>query len=225
MVEEDAAISVPFSEALGSAGFATTIAATALEALAFAHHAPPDLVLLELVLAGTDGHEMREQLRELAHAPIVMLTATQAEADHDAWHGNDGGADDYVVKPIHDDDAITLIRAALRRADRAAEALGAIVHVGPIEVDVRLRRARLEGVELPLAPKELELLARLARDAGEVVTRDELMNDVWSAGWFGSTKTLDVHISWLRRKLGDDPGHPRFIETVRGVGFRLGHAG
>ena len=224
MVEGDTAISDPFAEVLAHAGFDATVVCTAAAALASAEDARPSLVLLELVLAGAEGHEVREQLRAIADIPIVMLTATRAEADQDAWHGNDGGADDYVVKPIDDLEAVALIRATLRRASDAAQALRAIVHVGPIEVDIAKRCARLAGEELALAPKELELLARLARDAGEVVTRADLMSDVWSAGWFGSTKTLDVHIGWLRRKLGEDPRHPRFIETVRGVGFRLASA-
>ena len=224
MVEADLAVSAPFSEVLAHAGFATTVARNATAAIASAEDTSPSLVLLELVLAGVNGHEVREQLRTIADVPIVMLTATRADADRDAWHGHDGGADDYVVKPIDDLEAVALIRATLRRAATAERALRAIVHVGPIEVDLAEQRARLAGEELALAPKELELLARLARDAGEVVTRADLMSDVWSAGWFGSTKTLDVHIGWLRRKLGDDPNSPRFIETVRGVGFRFSAA-
>jgi two-component system response regulator RegX3 len=134
------------------------------------------------------------------------------------------GADDYVVKPFSGPEVIARIRAVLRRAKRGEPAPEPVVCVGPLELDVEARRVRLEGDELELARKEFDLLAALARNAGRVVSREDLMSRVWDENWFGSTRTLDVHIGLLRKKLGDDPASPRFIHTVRGVGFRLeGH--
>jgi DNA-binding response OmpR family regulator len=129
------------------------------------------------------------------------------------------GADDYVVKPFSSAEVIARIRAILRRGRRAAPPR--THEIDGLSIDAASRRATLDGRELDLSRKEFDLLERLARDAGRVVSRDQLMTDVWDTNWFGSTKTLDVHIGWLRRKLGDDPAAPRWIETVRGVGFRF----
>jgi two-component system, OmpR family, response regulator RegX3 len=129
------------------------------------------------------------------------------------------GADDYVAKPFSGAEVIARIRAVLRRAP-AARPEGPI-EIGDLAVDTASRRARLDDEELELSRKEFDLLAELARNADSVVTREELMTRVWDENWFGSTKTLDVHVGWLRRKLGDDPAAPRYLHTVRGVGFRL----
>ena len=129
------------------------------------------------------------------------------------------GADDYVVKPFATGEVIARIRAVLRRGRGGAEPPRGDRRVMELRIDLGARRAWLADDELELTRKEFDLLARLARDAGRVVTRETLMSDVWDLNWFGSTKTLDVHIAWLRRKLGDDPAAPRFIHTVRGVGF------
>ena len=154
-----------------------------------------------------------------------MLTAHGTETDRIV--GLELGADDYVVKPFSGAEVIARIRAVLRRAGaatagpRSTPETDDVLRAGPLEVDASARRAWLDGEELQLARKELDLLVRLMREAGSVVTREDLMADVWDANWFGSTKTLDVHVGWLRRKLGDDPAAPRFIRTVRGVGFRF----
>jgi DNA-binding response OmpR family regulator len=131
------------------------------------------------------------------------------------------GADDYVIKPFAVGEVIARIRAVLRRG-RGPQPAHRQVVVGRLTIDRAARRAFMAGAELDLTRKEFDLLDRLARDPGHVVTRETLMSDVWDENWFGSTKTLDVHVSWLRRKLGDDPLAPRYIQTVRGVGFRLG---
>ena len=151
--------------------------------------------------------------------PIIMLTARGTETDRIV--GLEIGADDYVVKPFSSAEVIARIRAVLRRTTREPAAAPEPVEIGPLRVDAAARRATLDGDELDFTRKEFDLLARLVRDAGRVVTREDLMADVWDENWFGSTKTLDVHIGFLRRKLGDDPADPRFIHTVRGVGFRL----
>jgi two-component system response regulator RegX3 len=224
-VEDEPSIAEPFSQALRRAGFATTTVGTAADALATAAQIDPDLVLLDLTLPDGDGREVCRELRRLGDVPIVMLTARGTETDRVV--GFEVGADDYVVKPFSGAEVIARIRAVLRRAGGAhggAEVRNGapeLLEAGRLEVDVAARRARLDGEDLQLARKELDLLVRLMRDAGKVVTREDLMADVWDVNWFGSTKTLDVHVGWLRRKLGDDPGAPRYIHTVRGVGFRF----
>ena len=148
-----------------------------------------------------------------------MLTARGTEMDRIV--GLELGADDYVVKPFSASEVISRIRAVLRRSAPRQKGEEPVIEIGELELDPGARIARLAGEELQLSRKEFDLLAELARNAGQVVTREDLMSRVWDVNWFGSTKTLDVHIGWLRRKLGDDPGSPRYIETVRGVGFRF----
>jgi DNA-binding response OmpR family regulator len=151
--------------------------------------------------------------------PIVMLTARGTEMDKIV--GLELGADDYVVKPFSAAEVISRIRAVLRRSAPREAPLEQPVQVGEVELDPGARIARLRGEELELSRKEFDLLAALMRNAGRVVKREDLMSEVWDTNWFGSTKTLDVHVGWLRRKLGDDPTDPTYIETVRGVGFRF----
>jgi DNA-binding response OmpR family regulator len=218
-VEDERAISEPFSEALKRAGFEPVVARTASQALDLAERVEPDLVLLDLRLPDGDGRDVCRELRRTSEVPIVMLTASGTETDRIL--GLELGADDYVVKPFSSGEVISRIRAVLRRAAwREPDAPGTIA-VGELEVDIGARRVTLAGEELKLPRKEFDLLAELVRHAGEVVSREDLMARVWDVNWFGSTKTLDVHIRSLRKKLGDDPGDPAYIETVRGVGFRL----
>ena len=227
-VEDEPSISEPFARALARAGFETTTVGTVAGALECAAMTAPDLVLLDLTLPDGDGREVCRELRRHGNVPIVMLTARGTETDRIG--GLELGADDYVVKPFSGAEVIARIRAVLRRTGGSpGPAYGAaspdgrpdLRCVGPLELDAAARRAWLDGEELQLARKEMDLLVRLVRDAGRVVTREDLMTDVWDVNWFGSTKTLDVHVGWLRRKLGDDPTTPRFIHTVRGVGFRF----
>jgi DNA-binding response OmpR family regulator len=177
--------------------------------------------MLDLSLPDGDGRDVCRELRRRSDVPIVMLTARGTEMDRIV--GLELGADDYVVKPFSAREVISRIRAVLRRSalhdgDRAEEKQ---LQVGELKLDPAARTARLGDDELELSRKEFDLLAELMRNAGRVVKREELMGKVWDVNWFGSTKTLDVHIGWLRRKLGDDPSAPTYIETVRGVGFRF----
>jgi two-component system response regulator RegX3 len=217
-VEDEPSISEPFAKALAREGFEAVTARTAREALALAERIEPDLVLLDLALPDGDGRDVCRELRKLSDVPIVMLTARGTETDRVV--GLELGADDYVVKPFSGPEVIARIRAVLRRAQREP-APEPVLRVGDLELGVEARRVRLDGNELVLARKEFDLLAELARNAGRVVSREDLMARVWDENWFGSTRTLDVHIGLLRKKLGDDPASPRFIQTVRGVGFRL----
>jgi DNA-binding response OmpR family regulator len=221
VVEDEDSISQPFAEALRRAGFEAIVTGTATGALELASDAEPDLVILDLSLPDGDGRDVCRELRRRSDVPIVMLTARGTEMDRIV--GLELGADDYVVKPFSAGEVISRIRAVLRRSGsrEVAAPEQPPIQVGGIELDPGARRARLDGAELDLSRKEFDLLAELMRNAGRVVKREDLMSKVWDVNWFGSTKTLDVHIGWLRRKLGDDSNQPHYIETVRGVGFRF----
>ncbi len=216
-VEDEPTIAEPFGRALAREGFDVIGARSVAEARQRFSRRAPDLVLLDLTLPDGDGRDLCRELRA-SGVPIIMLTARGTELDRVT--GLELGADDYVVKPFSGAEVIARIRAVLRRAAAAARPEGPI-EVGDLVVDAGSRRARLGDEELELSRKEFDLLAELARNAGTVVTRDQLMTRVWDENWFGSTKTLDVHVGWLRRKLGDDPAAPTYLHTVRGVGFRL----
>ncbi len=220
LVEDEASISEPFSQALAREGFQPVVAATVAEARTMLEQHEPAIVLLDLMLPDGDGRELARELSTTSQVPIIMLTARGSEIDRVV--GLELGADDYVVKPFAAAEVIARIRAVLRRS-RQREPADTLT-AGDVTVDVAARQAWLAERELSLTRKEFDLLARLARSAGHVVTREDLMSDVWDENWFGSTKTLDVHITALRRKLGEDPATPRHIQTVRGVGFRFAHS-
>jgi two-component system response regulator RegX3 len=225
LVEDESSIADPFAKILRREGFDAVVARTAAEALERARAVEPDLVLLDLALPDGDGRDVCRTLRATSGVPVIMVTARGTETDKIV--GLELGADDYVVKPFSAAEVIARIRAVLRRAAAGALAAGRPaepLRVGGLEIDLAARRVKLDGRELELSRKEFDLLAELARHAGRVVTREDLMSRVWDENWFGSTKTLDVHVGWLRRKLGDDPAGPRWIETVRGVGFRFAAA-
>jgi two-component system, OmpR family, response regulator RegX3 len=222
MVEDETSITEPLSEALEREGFATEVARTAREALQVAERSQPDLVLLDVMLPDGSGYDVCRSLRERSEVPIIMLTARGEETDRIV--GLEMGADDYIVKPFSAREVAARIRAVLRRT--TGEQGGAPVRDGPLVagqliLDPGRRSATHDGQELELTRKEFELLELLLREAGSVISRERLLDEVWDVNWFGSTKTLDVHVSSLRRKLGDDSAAPRYIHTVRGVGFRF----
>jgi len=211
LVEDDDTIAVPLAKGLQREGFTVRCVADAAHALA----APEaDVVLLDLVLPDLDGYEVCRRLRARSDVPIIVITARGDEVDRVV--GLELGADDYLVKPFGFRELVARIRAVTRRRLPRPDDLGP-VRVGPLELDRRTRRVRMAGVDVALTAKEFDLLALLAEDAGAVLTRQEILEAVWDAHWYGPTKTLDVHVASLRRKLGD----PTVIETVRGVGFRL----
>jgi DNA-binding response OmpR family regulator len=178
-----------------------------------------DLVLLDLGLPRGSGMDvLRGQRTRGDTTPVLVLTARAGPGDRVA--GLDAGADDYLVKPFELDELGARMRAVLRRVKPTAEAPGEL-SVGPVRIEIGSRRVWLDGAELSLSRKEFDLLVELVSHAGEVVTREDLISRVWDENWFGSTKTLDVHVGWLRGKLADDASAPRLIHTVRGVGFRL----
>ena len=221
LVEDEESITEPLQEALAREGFDASVARTAAEALSRARELDPDVVLLDVMLPDGSGFDVCRELRRESRVPIIMVTARGEEADRVV--GLELGADDYVTKPFSAREVAARIRAVLRRAEepRGEEAKADVVVVGDLRVDAAPRTATLAGRELELSRKEFDVLALLASEAGRVVTRERLIEDVWDTSWFGSTKTLDVHVSALRRKLGEDPAAPRYLHTVRGVGFRL----
>jgi two-component system, OmpR family, response regulator RegX3 len=210
VVEDEDAIAGPLVEGLQREGFLVERAATGEAALAAE---APDLVLLDLRLPDLDGLEVCRRLRERSRVPIIVVSARGEEVDRVV--GLELGADDYVVKPFGLRELIARIKAVLRRAE-SAPASGA-TRVADLEVDTRARRATLNGTDVALTPKEFDLLALLVADPGAAVSRERIFEEVWGTRWYGSPKTIDVHVAALRRKLGD----PGWIETVRGVGFRL----
>jgi two-component system, OmpR family, response regulator RegX3 len=219
-VEDEQSISAPFSKALEREGFEPHVAATAARALLLQEQLEPDLILLDLHLPDGDGRDVCRTIRARSGVPIIILTARGTETDRIV--GLELGADDYVVKPFSGPEVIARMRAVLRRVQPAEPAAPEEpITIGGLHVDLAARRATLDDRELQLSRKEFDLLTELIRHAGRVVTREQLMDRVWDENWFGSTKTLDVHIRWLRQKLDDDPADPRYLHTVRGVGFRF----
>jgi two-component system, OmpR family, response regulator RegX3 len=210
IVEDEDSIAEPLAEGLRREGFDVARAATGAEALTAGE---ADVVLLDLRLPDMDGLDVCRRIREHSAVPIIVVTARGEEADRVV--GLELGADDYVVKPFGIRELIARIRAVTRRTQAVLD--DGLLRAGELEVDLRARRVRVGGKELELTPKEFDLLAALARDPGAAVSRRRLLEEVWETSWYGSTKTIDVHVAALRRKLGD----AGWIQTVRGVGFRL----
>jgi DNA-binding response OmpR family regulator len=211
VVEDEDAIAEPLAEGLRREGFDVDRVATGAEAIARHDH---DLVLLDLRLPDVDGFTVCRELRQRSDVPIIVVSARGEEIDRVV--GLELGADDYVVKPFGLRELVARIRAVSRRGRSPGGAEPPLV-VGPLRIDVPGRRAALDGEPLQLTPKEFDLLVLLAREAGTVVPRTRILQDVWHTTWYGSSKTVDVHVASLRRKLGD----PRWVETVRGIGHRL----
>ena len=219
LAEDDPAISEPLARALGREGYEVAVRADgkgALEAVADG----VDLVLLDLGLPDLDGLEVCRRIRAQGFtAPVLVLTARADEVD--LVVGLDAGADDYVTKPFRLAELLARVRALLRRGSPDDEDDGDTVKAQDVRIEVSARRAFVGPTELTLSAKEFDLLRVLVSRAGDVVTREELMREVWQTQWWSSTKTVDMHVSWLRRKLGDDATSPRYLATVRGHGFRF----
>ena len=211
VVEDDPTISEPLVSGLTREGFEVVLAVTGAEALAAE---PVELVLLDLGLPDLDGRVVCQQLRERSSVPIIVVSARGDEIDRVMLL--ELGADDYVVKPFGFRELVARIRAVTRRAEGTSTAPDDTTTWGALAVDRRTRRVTIDGDAVSLTPKEYELLTELASDPGAIFTREHLMEHVWDENWWGSTKTLDVHVASLRKKLG-----PELIETIRGVGFRL----
>ncbi|MDJ0768190.1 MAG: response regulator transcription factor [Ilumatobacter sp.] len=219
LVEDDERISEPLLRVLVTEGFETVHAATGNDGLDAVTARRPDLMLLDLTLPDIDGLDVCRKVREdRPEMPIIMLTARAEEMD--VIVGLGAGADDYVPKPFRLAELVARIRARLRIAD-AAHQIPRELSGGPLRVNTESRRAYLDGDELELTSKEFDLLALLMSKPDATFTREQIMSTVWDENYWGSTRTLDTHVSTLRRKIGDDTDPPSLIVTVRGVGFRF----
>src|SRR5919109_3690562 len=218
VVEDEPTLRETLSDALEADGFRVVAAADGREALARFRAERPDLVLLDLMLPELGGIEVTRIIRQESGVPIVMLTAKDSELDKVV--GLELGADDYVTKPFSLRELSARIRALFRRSETlAAESPPAIVDLGTVQVDLAGHRLLKDGDEMPLKPKAFELLAFLMRHPGQVFTRDQLLEHVWGYDYAGETRTVDVHVHWLRTQIEDDPGRPQLIHTIRGVGY------
>jgi two-component system response regulator RegX3 len=224
LIEDEASISDPLRSALEREGYTVSVEATGNGGLESVRVNEPDIVLLDLMLPDLDGRDVCRAIRQTSDVPIIMLTARGLETDRVV--GLELGADDYLVKPFSMAELIARIRAVLRRTgDRAAPAAqpaaSSAIRIGDVSIDPATHVATHAGTPLDLPRREFDLLHMLMAHAGTVLARDRLMDEVWGVDWFGSHKTLDVHVAGLRRRLGDDAHEPRYIHTVRGVGFRF----
>ena len=237
VVDDEAVLVETIAYNLEQAGYQVLTAADGASALEVAQREAPDLIILDIMLPEMDGLEVCRQLRRegnTATTPIIMLTARGDEIDKVV--GLEVGADDYVTKPFGRRELLARVRALLRRSDypaaqaeRDAQTLpgdaspsgrtGRELLAGPLRIDLAGRRVHCRGKELELQPKQFDLLTYLARNRGTVLTRDQLLQNVWGYDYVGDTRTVDVHVRWLREKLEEDPANPKLIQTVRGVGY------
>jgi two-component system KDP operon response regulator KdpE len=219
LVEDDAAIRGALIRTLTERGHAVTSMATAMSGLQHLLASPPDLILLDLGLPDVSGYEALRMMRAVSSVPVVVITARDDEAD--IIRVLDAGADDYVVKPFGPGQIEARIRAVLRRAAARGTAAAGLLTVGGLRLDPDGHEATLDDAPLDLSRREFDLLHYLVLRAGQVVTRRDLLTHVWRLPYGGADKTVDVHVSWLRRKLGETAQHPRYLHTVRGVGIKL----
>ena len=219
VVEDDAAVRSALLRALGDRGYATSSAATGMAGLAAAVDGQPDLVVLDLGLPDVDGGELLRMLRAVSAVPVIVATARDDEQQ--IVRALDAGADDYLIKPFGAAQLDARIRAVLRRAISPEDGRPAPIEVGGLVIEPNARTVTLDGVRLDLSAREFDLLRYLAERADQVVSKRELLTEVWRLPYGGADKTVDVHLSWLRRKLGETAQAPRYLHTVRSVGVRL----
>jgi DNA-binding response OmpR family regulator len=220
VVEDEPLIADSLSYSLLREGYVVSVASDGSEALRLAAAERPDLVLLDLILPGLDGIEVCRRLRAVSPMPVIMLTARGEETDRVA--GLESGADDYLAKPFSFRELLARIRATLRRValDQQPPAAGP-VRIGALLLDRDAHRVLKRGLELDLTGREYALLDVLMHQAGRAIGRTTLLNNVWGPNWVGDPRTLDVHVRWLRLKIEDDPADPRYVQTVRGFGYRF----
>ncbi len=212
---------------LERSGYAVCTASDGRNAIAMAEREQPDLIVLDVMLPGLDGIEVCREIRKVSSVPIIMLTAKDQEIDKVL--ALELGADDYVTKPFGRRELLARVRALLRRSEQLPageeEMAQEIVRpprelvAGPLRIDLAGRRVHCRGQEFELQPKQFDLLTYLVRNRGTVLTRDQLLHNVWGYDYAGDTRTVDVHVRWLREKLEEDPANPHMIQTVRGVGY------
>jgi two-component system response regulator RegX3 len=219
VVEDEDSISEPLAYMLRKEGFEVSVAADGPAGLKAFDREGADLVLLDLMLPGLSGTEVCRELRSRSAVPVIMLTARDSEVDKVV--GLELGADDYVTKPFSHRELVARIRAVLRRQVPVGEEPEATLEAGPVRMDVDRHLVTVSGAPVQLPLKEFDLLELLMRNAGRVLTRAQLIDRVWGSDYVGDTKTLDVHVKRLRAKIEPDPGAPKHLLTVRGLGYKL----
>jgi two-component system response regulator RegX3 len=219
VVEDEESFSDALSYMLRKEGFEVAVAGTGPDALDEFERGGADLILLDLMLPGLPGTEVCRQLRLRSNVPVIMLTAKDSEIDKVV--GLEIGADDYVTKPFSHRELVARIRAVLRRQGEVDDTVEAALEAGPVRMDVERHVVTVAGEAIALPLKEFELLELLLRNAGRVLTRMQLIDRIWGADYVGDTKTLDVHVKRLRAKIEPDPALPRYLVTVRGLGYKF----
>jgi DNA-binding response OmpR family regulator len=219
LVEDEPTLSETLRYNLEREGYSVLVAADGVQGLELARREQPDLLILDVMLPRLDGFSVCRILRQESDMPILMLTARQDEVDRIA--GLELGADDYVSKPFSLGELLARVRAIMRRTDRQPAGSREVLDAGALRIDTGSRRAWRSGAELTLSQKEFDLLTCLIRNRGMALSRDVLLERVWGYDFLGDSRTVDVHIRWLREKVESDPGRPIYIQTVRGVGYRF----
>ncbi len=219
VVEDEESFSDALSYMLRREGYEVAVAATGPDALATFDRSGADLVLLDLMLPGLSGTEVCRGLRQRSNVPIIIVTARDSEVDKVV--GLEIGADDYVTKPFSSRELVARIRAVLRRGGEPEELATNALEAGPVRMDVERHTVAVDGTTVSLPLKEFDLLELLLRNAGRVLTRGQLIDRVWGADYVGDTKTLDVHVKRLRSKIEPDPANPKYLVTVRGLGYKF----
>jgi two-component system, OmpR family, response regulator RegX3 len=219
VVEDEESFSDALSYMLRREGYEVEVAATGPDALTAFDRSGADMVLLDMMLPGLSGTEVCRSLRAKSQVPIIIVTARDAEVDKVV--GLELGADDYVTKPFSSRELVARIRAVLRRGAEPDELMTSTVQAGPVRMDVERHVVSVDGTQIAIPLKEFDLLELLLRNAGRVLTRGQLIDRVWGADYVGDTKTLDVHVKRLRSKIEPDPANPKYLVTVRGLGYKF----
>ncbi len=220
IIDDDEKLTEPIQYQLGLQGFRVSVAHDGRSGLGLAMLEKPDAIVLDIMLPGMDGWQVCQEIRRFSQVPIIMLTALGAEVDR--IRGLELGADDYLGKPFSFQELLARLRSMLRRVQWDQNTTtNQLLQIGSLSLDMQAHRAYKGNAELLLRNKEYDLLLMLMENAGRVVERETLFNQIWGTDWFGDTRTLDVHIRWLRQKIEDDPSTPRYIQTVRGIGYRF----
>jgi two-component system response regulator RegX3 len=219
VVEDEESFSDALSYMLRREGYEVEVAGTGPDALSLFDRGGADLVLLDLMLPGLSGTEVCRELRTRSKVPIIMVTARDGEVDKVV--GLELGADDYVTKPFSSRELIARVRAVLRRGGEPDELITDTIEAGPVRMDIERHTVTVDGQQVNMPLKEFDLLELLLRNAGRVLTRGQLIDRVWGSDYVGDTKTLDVHVKRLRAKIEPDPGNPKHLVTVRGLGYKF----